>query len=251
MFYQGDALAILRTLPTASVQSCITSPPYYWQRDYGDSRQIGHETTPDAYCEALQTVFHEVARALHPTGILYLNLGDTYYSARGRIHGNDNKNRNRQWMRQGRAVDYAGLGIPAKSLLGMPWRVAFALQADGWVLRSDIIWRRKNALPEPSARDRPHQTYEHIFLFVRQRHYYYDRSALDCQEDVWDIPCASTRGHPAAFPAALAERCILTSTRPGDTVLDPFCGSGTTYRSAQRLGRAPIGIDLVYTMPEQ
>lgn len=246
MWYQADALMVLKTLPSTSVQSCVTSPPYYWQRDYGHEAQIGHEATPEAYCDALVAVFREVARTLHPTGTLSLNLGDTYYSARGRIHGRDDKSTARQWMRRGRAVDYAGFGIPPKSLLGMPWRVALALQTDGWVLRSDIIWQRANTLPEPSAHDRPWQQHEHVFLFAKQRHYYYDRLALCGEESVWHIPCRAKNGHSAAFPDALADRCILTTSRHGDTILDPFCGSGTTYRSAQRLGRVPIGIDLVY-----
>jgi len=241
----GDALEQLRTLPDGSVHCCVTSPPYYCQRDYGVSGQIGLEASIEEYTARLVEVFHEVRRVLYPAGVLYLNLGDTYYSGKGKPHGQDDKAPARNFSRRIlRAVDASGWGIPQKSLIMAPWHVASALQMDGWTLRSDIIWHRQNAMPEPGAHDRPHRRYEHIFLFARSRHYHYDRSALDGEEDVWTLPAASTDDHSAAYPLALAERCILTGSRRGDTVLDPFMGSGTTVIAAERHSRHYLGIEL-------
>src|SRR5207253_2456628 len=112
-----------------------------------------------------------------PDGTIFLNLGDTYYSGKGRPHGTDAKHRSRR-MTKLRAVDGPGLGLPKKSLIGIPWRVALALQADGWTLRSAIIWARQSAVPEPTAKDRPWRSYEHVFLLTKSRFYYFDRDGL-------------------------------------------------------------------------
>src|SRR5699024_4135106 len=134
---QSAAVAGLQELDDASINCAVTSPPYYWQRDYGVAGQIGHETTVDQYVTAMRAVFREVKRVLRDDGVLFLNIGDTYYSAKGKPHGADPKHCARQLSRkQLRAVDGPGLGVPRKSLLGIPWRVALALQEDGWVLRS-------------------------------------------------------------------------------------------------------------------
>ena len=145
-----------------------------------------------------------------------------------------------------RAVDHPGWNIPKKSLIGIPWKVTFALQERGWILRSDIIWNRYNSCPEPSAKDRPHRKYEHIFLFAKTRFYSYDRSKLEGEEDVWNIPIDSSNltEHNASFPSELVRRWILTGSPPGGLVLDPFVGSGTTLQVALNLGRHSIGIDL-------
>ena len=241
----GDALATLRTLPSESVHCVITSPPYFWQRDYGAAGQIGHEDTLDGYVEALAQVFDACRRVLRHDGALYLNLGDTYYSGKGKPCGQDTRAVARNFARRTlRAVDRSGWPIPPKSLVLAPFLVAQALQRRGWTLRSDIIWHRPNAQPEPTARDRPHRRHEHLFLFSASRRYYYDRTALGGDEDVWTIPASSVGAHSAAFPEALAERCILTASRVGGVVLDPFMGAGTVGVVARKHARHYLGIEL-------
>jgi hypothetical protein len=179
--------------------------------------------------------------------VFYLNIGDTYYSGNGQPHGRDPRSPSRNFMRKKlRAVDRSGWNIPKKSLIGVPWKIAFAMQEKGWTLRSDIIWNRMNAFAEPTARDRPYRQHEHIFLFSKSRFYSYDRASLGEDEDVWTIPIERDKriDHNAAFPAELVTRCILTGSPPGGFILDPFVGSGTTLEVALKLERHAIGIDL-------
>ena len=237
----------LRQLPPDTFNVAVTSPPYYWARDYGLIDQLGHEDTVEEYITSLARIFDEVKRVLHPEGVFYLNIGDTYYSGNGQPHGIDPRSPSRNFMRSKyRPVDQPGWGIPKKSLIGIPWKLAFELQNRGWTLRSDIIWNRHNAFAEPTARDRPHRQYEHVFLFSKSRFYSYDRTALEDDEDVWSIPIGRERRieHNAPFPVELAERCILTGSPPGGYVLDPFVGSGTTLIAALRTERNAVGIDL-------
>lgn len=243
----GDVRAGLSTLADESVDCIVTSPPYYWQRDYGVDGQIGHEPTIQEYVSVLRDVFSSMKRVLRRDGTFFLNLGDTYYSAKGRPHGKDDKHRGRMLARRTlRAVDGPGLGLPRKSLIGIPWRVAIALQDDGWTLRSDIIWRRPGTMPEPTAHDRPWNTHEHVFLFTPSPRYYFDRKALGGEEDIWHITARPENpgAHSAPFPLSLAERCIRCGCRPSGVVLDPFAGSGTTLLAARSLGFASIGIEL-------
>ena len=245
LFFCGVGAPPRATLAPGLAQCIVTSPPYFWQRDYGVNGQIGHEPTIDGYVTALVTVFREAKRVLQPDGTLFLNLGDTYYSAKGRPGGADPRQSRRRFSRTMlRAVDGPGLGVPRKSLIGIPWRVALALQADGWTLRSDVLWRKTAAQPEPTARDRPWTTTEHVFIFARSPRYFFDRNALGGEEDVWNIPAPARGGGAAPFPEALAARCVGCGSRPGDLVLDPFAGSGTTLRVAVSMGRCALGIDL-------
>jgi len=242
-----DVLSALKRLPSDTFNTVVTSPPYYWARDYGISGQIGHEDTIEKYVSILVHIFEEVRRVLHPEGVFYLNIGDTYYSGNGQPHGKDPRSPARNFMRKKlRAVDRSGWNIPKKSLIGVPWKVAFAMQERGWTLRSDIIWNRMNAFAEPTARDRPYRQHEHIFLFSKSRFYSYDRSSLGEDEDVWTIPIERDKriDHNAAFPSELVKRCILTGSPPGGFVLDPFVGSGTTLEVALNLERHAVGIDL-------
>jgi site-specific DNA-methyltransferase (adenine-specific) len=200
--------------------------------------------------ESVCNVFDQVRRTLHPQGVFYLNIGDTYYSGNGQPHGEDPRSPSRNFMRKHlRPVDCSGWSIPKKSLIGVPWKVAFEMQARGWTLRSSIIWNRGNAFVEPTARDRPYRQYENIFLFSKTRFYNYDRAQLGGDEDVWNIPIARQKSvdHSAAFPRELARRCILTGSPPGGFVLDPFIGSGTTIDVALEHGRLAVGIDLSAT----
>ena len=148
--------------------------------------------------------------------------------------------------RQLRAVDGPSLGLPRKSLIGIPWRVALALQADGWTLRSAVIWQRRGSLPEPTARDRPWRTYEHIFIFSKSTRYWFDRSALNGDEDVWQIVARPKNpgAHFAPYPRELVDRCLSCGCPPGGVVLDPFVGSGTTILSALHRDSSSIGIEL-------
>ena len=243
----ADAVEGLADLPDDSFNMAVTSPPYYWARDYNLKGQIGHEETVEAYVDTLADVFDEVKRVLHPDGVFYLNIGDTYYSGNGQPHGHDPKSPSRNFIRKKlRPVDQSGWPIPKKSMIGVPWQVAFELQRRGWTLRSDIIWNRVNAFVEPTARDRPHRQYEHVFLFSKSRWYSYDRAQLGAEEDVWSIPIERTRRgeHNAPFPLELVRRCVLTGSPPGGLVLDPFVGSGTALEAALGLGRNSLGIDL-------
>lgn len=246
LLLQGDSAAMLKTLPADSFNVAVTSPPYYWARDYGYEGQIGHEERVEDYVTALADAFDEVKRVLHPDGVFFLNIGDTYYSGNGQPHGYDPRCSSRQFMRRKlRAVDRGGWDIPKKSLIGTPWKVAFEMQRRGWALRCDIIWNRCNAFAEPTARDRPHRQHEHVFMFAKSRFYSFDRSAL-VEEDVWNIPIErSVRiDHNAAFPTELVKRCVEAASPKGGTVLDPFVGSGTVLDVALSLGRHAVGIDL-------
>jgi DNA modification methylase len=247
--YCEDSRTALLSLPAESVSCIVTSPPYYWQRDYNVPGQMGQEATVEGFVENLVEVFRGVRHVLQPDGLAFLNLGDTYYSAKGRPHGRDAKQQARQLARRTlRAVDGPGLGLPRKSLLGIPWRVALALAQDGWTLRADVVWWRKSSMPEPTAHDRPWRTHEHVFMLAKSTKYHFDRTALGADEDVWEIEPdrqSAARGvHYAPFPRALVRRCLEIDCRPGGTVLDPFAGGGTTLLVARALGHASIGMDL-------
>lgn len=242
----GDSAASLRLLPSDVFNVAITSPPYYWVRDYGYDGQLGHEESVELYVEKLMDVFDEVKRTLHPEGVFFLNIGDTFYSGNGQPHGSDPKCSSRNFLRQKvRPVDVSGWDIPKKSLIGIPWKVAFAMQERGWTLRSSIIWNRCNAFVEPTARDRPHRQYEFVFMFTKSRFYSFDRSML-VEEDVWNIPIERSRraNHNAAFPSELVRRCIQVASPVGGHVLDPFVGSGTTIFTALANDRNVVGIDM-------
>lgn len=245
--YQGDCREVLQELKPSSVNCVVTSPPYYWQRDYEVEGQFGLEPTIDGFVENLRETFAALKPVLTEDGTVFLNLGDTYYNAKGRPHGEDSKHRSRR-MSTLRAVDGPGLGLPRKSLIGIPWRVALALQSDGWILRSAIIWVRNTAIPEPSSRDRPWRKYEHLFLFSKSVRYFFKRDGLDGEEDVWVIePDRNSRArgtHYAPYPTALVERCINAGCPAGGVVLDPFLGGGTTMYVANDMGRDAIGIEL-------
>jgi len=274
----ADALEGLRTLPDGIADMCVTSPPYYGLRNYGIDGQIGLEKTPKEHIEKLVDVFREVRRVLRDDGTLWVNYGDTYLCQQGSgFNGNkrlDAANRSIQVKRP----------LPPKNLLGMPWRLAFALQSDGWILRQDIIWHKPNPIPE-SVTDRCTKAHEYLFLLSKSARYYFDSCAIKEQaatipklrdknaegyqadyaksnrfspgervygadfmrnkRSVWSIP---TRPYPAAhfatFPPDLIRPCILAGSREGGIVLDPFFGSGTTGEVCIEEGRECIGIEL-------
>jgi len=187
----------------------------------------------------------QVKRVLRADGLLFLNLGDTYYSAKGQPKGIDRKNGARRFGL--RAVDASGLGVPRKTAIGIPWRVAIKMIEQGWTLRCPIVWRREAALPEPTARDRPWRTYEMLFMFSKKPHYYFSRAGLSEEEDIWTIsdrPRNTGGLHSAAFPDRLVEKCLRVGCPDRGEVLDPFAGSGTVIRVAAGSGRPATGIDL-------
>jgi DNA modification methylase len=315
----GDARTALAELDAGSVQTCVTSPPYFGLRDYGHEVQIGLEQTPEAYVSELVAVFREVRRVLKDDGTLWLNLGDSYCTNAGQyggLQGRTGQRASRRYTasiasRKGRAE-----GAKPKDLLLIPSRVALALQADGWYVRSDVIWSKQNPIPE-SVTDRPTKAHEYVFLLSKRSRYYYDGDAIreplapssvarlsqptlaqqagsdrvpgktngpmkavpprrsgnkertygddrgrpgshlagnvPWEDDgtgrnartVWTIATQPFKGsHFATMPPALAERCIKAGSRPGDTVLDPFGGAGTTGLAADRIGRDAVLVEL-------
>jgi len=243
----GDAGAALAGMPGGCVQTVVTSPPYWSLRDYGIAGQIGLEATVGEFIDALADVFDGVWRVLRADGTLWLNIGDSYTSGGRTWRAPDRKNPARAMSVRPPTPH----GLKSKDLIGVPWRLAFTLQERGWYLRSDIIWNKPNCQPE-SVSDRPTRSHEYLFLLSKSERYRYDVTSVPGPNgrrlrSVWDLntqPCAEASGHFATFPAALAEPCIRIASSPGDLVLDPFAGSGTTCLSAGRLGRRFAGIEL-------
>lgn len=250
LLYVGDALPILRGFPDRRFRCCVTSPPYWGLRDYGIAGQIGAETRIEEYVEKLVKIFREVRRVLADDGTLWLNLGDSYTSGNRTWRDSDKKN-------PARAMTYrppTPPGLKPKDLIGVPWRVALALQQDGWYLRSDVIWFKPNCQPE-SVKDRPTHAHEYVFLFSKAERYFYNYDAIaepvlngDAKRNRRSVWAINTEGFPGAhfavFPPALVEPCILASSSAGDTVLDPFFGSGTTGEVALQNSRSTVGIEL-------
>lgn len=301
----GDCRAILDTLPERSVQCVVTSPPYWGQRDYGVDGMIGLEADVETWVAVMVDVFRKVWRVLRDDGTLWINLGDKYAGSGGaggdyrpgglkdgvqggpvaspvrhKFHETSDAGRRERKLLE---MD----GLKAKDLMGLPWRAAFALQANGWYLRRDIIWHKPNPMPE-SATDRPATAHEYVFLLTKKPRYFYDAAGV--REDgptytrkaggytrdhqinangskpfqgkggfadsdvttvgrslrsVWTISTQSFSGpHYATFPEKLVEPCIKAGSAPGDLVLDPFSGAGTTGLVAARFGRRYIGIEL-------
>lgn len=247
----GDSLLVLPTLKAGTVQCCVTSPPYWGLRDYDHPGQIGAEPSPELYVKNLVAIFREVRRVLCKDGTLWLNIGDGY--ARNGGTGNCGPNAivgNTKKLIQKRNCKVPDCwGLKEKDLMGLPWRVAFALQEDGWYLRSRITWIKKTAMPE-SMKNRPTNATEEIFFFAKSPTYFYNPDGVREQtganlRNYWILgPDINGTGHPAAFPRELARRCILLGSSQGDIVLDPFGGSGTTGVVATSLGRSAILIEL-------
>lgn len=192
--YHGDSLDVLRTLPDGSVNSCVTSPPYFGLRDYGEPGQYGLEASPAEYVETMRDLFAEVRRVLADEGTLWLNIGDSYYSGKGSPTQPDLKNEARR--PEARVLDRPGADwSKPKNLLGVPWRVAFALQDDGWILRNAIVWNKPNAMPE-SATDRLSSRYEHLFMFSKSRRYWFDLDPIREPHITADRPLSARGPQP-------------------------------------------------------
>ena len=282
----GDCRDIMRRWAADGVkaQTCVTSPPYYGLRDYGHPGQIGLEQSPEEYIAAMVEVFRCVRDVLADDGTLWLNIGDSYYNYRpgkGQALVKQSVKSTKQDLpdtcsRRGNKLE----GLKEKDLIGIPWMLAFALRADGWYLRQDIIWHKPNPMPE-SVRDRCTKAHEYIFLLSKSERYYFDSEAMkepaisaprerekrngesvvdtkvrgsdSCagvgetrnRRSVWTVATKPYKGaHFATFPPALIEPCILAGSRLGDIVLDPFMGSGTTAAVAQKYNRQYLGCEL-------
>jgi DNA modification methylase len=289
----GDVRERLADLEPESVQTIVTSPPYWQLRDYGHPQQTGLEPSPRAFVEELVSIFRLARRALRKDGTLWVNLGDTYGGSRKGSTGKTSKLTNPKRYELAKVPHVAKdgkrrTGLKRKDLAGIPWRFAFAMQDDGWYLRSEIIWHKPCAMPE-SVLDRPSREHEHVFLLSRSRNYFYDVDATRTPQKsrserhegksgyadghpskggikkralhplganlrtIWTITPTQYRGgeHYSTFPIELPTRCILAGSRPGDTVLDIFAGTGTTLEAAIRQRRHAIGIELVPSTAEQ
>ena len=280
---EGDCLERMRELPDDSVHCCVTSPPYFGLRDYGVEGQIGLEPTPGEFVAATVAVFREVKRVLRDDGTLWLNLGDSYNAKPGQRKTTDKAGPKQQTNRGAPGAPSRNVAdLKPKDLIGIPWRVAFALQADGWYLRQDIIWHKPNPMPE-SVTDRCTKAHEYIFLLSKSPRYFYDVEAVKepavyagkrdsvKQKDfrgkgpipgtnqssfraitetrnrrsVWTVNTKPFKeAHFATFPPDLIEPCVIAGCPAGGTVLDPFFGAGTTGLVAQKHGRNAIGIEL-------
>jgi DNA modification methylase len=247
--YQGNSFDTLQGLKSNSVDCVVTSPPYFWLRDYGVEGQLGQEKSIDLYVQNLVCVMEEIRRVLKNKGCLFLNLGDTYYSGKGESQGIDRKNGKRRFgLREVDKSGGMGEGLRGKTAMGIPWRVAVAMMQSGWILRTPIIWNRQHCLPE-TVKDRPPRTYEYIFHFTKSRRYYFNYPALQKtgDKDIWTIAAKPKRARgidTAPFPDELVRRCLEVGCAPNGTVLDPFAGSGTTMRVALNMGYSASGIDL-------
>ncbi|MBL7644775.1 MAG: site-specific DNA-methyltransferase [Candidatus Hydrogenedentes bacterium] len=246
--FEGDALSVLRRLPARSVQCVVTSPPYWGLRDYGIDGQIGLEKTLPEFINGLADVFEEVRRVLKDDGTLWLNIGDGYTSGNRGWRAPDKKNPARAMSVRPDTPE----GLKSKDLMGVPWRLAFALQDRGWYLRTDIIWNKPNAMPE-SVKDRPTRSHEYVFMMTKSERYYYDVESVKestgtskrNRRSVWDVNTqAFPKAHFATFPTELVRPCILAGSKPGDMVMDPFFGSGTVGVVCQDTGRNYVGIEL-------
>ena len=280
----GDCRETLKEFDEKA-RMCVTSPPYYGLRDYGgEENQIGQEQTPDEFIDQLVNVFKEVRNVLTDDGTCWVNLGDSYYNYRpGKGQGlvkqtvsNTKQDLPDVCPRRGNRIE----GLKEKDLIGIPWQFAFAMRADGWYLRQDIIWHKPNPMPE-SVRDRCTKAHEYIFLFSKNKKYFYDNEAIKepatdwgtrdrskgkykvndygqtphsgltksyptkNKRSVWSVTKKPYKGaHFAVYPPDLIEPCILAGSEEGDTVLDPFMGAGTTAAVAKSLNRHYIGCEL-------
>jgi len=285
----GDCRETMRRWASEGIkaQTCVTSPPYYGLRDYGHEGQIGLEETPEEYIAEMVEVFRCVRDVLEDDGTVWLNIGDSYAgggggnyskSAKQTSHGEHITNvRNRPDFLE-------STGLKPKDLIGIPWMLAFALRADGWYLRQDIIWHKPNPMPE-SVQDRCTKAHEYIFLLSKSQKYYYDHESIKeplkgepevrdkngegyqadyakgdrfskgarvfgadgmaNKRSVWSVPVKPYGGaHFAVFPEELIEPCVMAGAPVGGIVLDPFMGSGTTAQVAQNLGRKYLGCEL-------
>jgi site-specific DNA-methyltransferase (cytosine-N4-specific) len=241
---EGDCLEVMPTLPTG-FKCCVTSPPYWGGlRDYGMPAQLGLERDPSGYVAAMVTVFGEVRRLLLEDGVLWLNIGDVY-AASGKGGGGCQGDRvSWETVKDRKGFRMPPSGYKMKDLTLVPFQVADALRRDGWYLRKTVIWE-KPAATEPERLDRPSLSHEYLFLFAKSEHYATRNPGEKWWgSSVWRIGPNLNGDHPATMPRELARRCVVSSSKPGDLILDPFGGSGTTGHVAIATGRRAVLIEL-------
>ena len=242
-----------------TARMCITSPPYYGLRNYGnEGNQIGNEESPEDYVNELVKIFRKVKDNLTEDGTLWLNIGDSYYNYRPgkgqKLVKQSLSKTNQDLPTECNRRSNKLKGYKEKDLIGIPWLLAFALRSDGWYLRQDIIWSKPNPMPE-SVKDRCTKSHEYIFLFSKNQNYYFnvdaikeltvDGKGLKRKKSVWNIKTKPYKeAHFAVYPEELIVPCILSGSEEGDTILDPFIGSGTTAMVAKSLNRHYIGCEL-------
>jgi site-specific DNA-methyltransferase (adenine-specific) len=255
VLFCGDAQRVLTEMAQTGVKvNCaVTSPPYYGQRDYGVEGALGLERNPQDFIDKLTATFHVLKDVLSDTGSLWVNIGDTYWSGKGKATGHDGKQSARRFGK--RPQDYPGDGhwMRPKQLLLIPHRLAISLQDDDWLVRNDNIWVKPNPLPD-QVRDRCQTSHEHVFHFTKSRWYYFDRAAVGtpsssgrtiAPKDTWILDTSNGRNdHKASYPFELLRIPVLATTPTNGVVLDPFVGSGTTMLYARSNGFRSIGIDI-------
>jgi site-specific DNA-methyltransferase (cytosine-N4-specific) len=251
--YNMDCIEGLKKIPANSIDACITSPPYWNLRDYDVEGQIGYGDSYEEYVKKMVDVFTEVHRVLKDDGTMWLNLGDGYAGThQTRKKSVVTSGRESKWIKEDNRPMSKGFDTKPKDLLGIPWRVAFALQSSGWYLRNDIIWHKPNAAPEPSVKDRFIKSHEYIFMFSKSAKYYFDFDSIRenngkgmGKKDVWTINIKHTKNsHYATFPEELIDTCVIAGCPDNGTILDPFMGSGTTAIVSLKNNRNFIGFEL-------
>ena len=257
MILEGDCEQNSQKLTPKSIQTVVTSPPYWGLRDYDNDGQLGQESTPEAFVFKLVHLFNTIRKALKDDGTVWVNIGDTYFGAKGGHFNSKNSitnNKTGAEYRQHRKAPPKHTYLKNGDLSGVPWMFAREMQKDGWYLKQDIIWHKPNPMPE-AVNNRCVKSHEYIFLFTKKQHYYFNAEAINIlnvegtgkvrRGSVWKFNTASlSEAHFAVFPDDLPALCIQAGSKEGDVVLDPFMGSGTTAVIAQKLARKWIGIEL-------
>jgi len=251
MILEGDSLSKVEEISSSSIQTVITSPPYWGLRDYDNDGQLGQESSPERFVFNLTNLFTKIKRVLKDDGTVWVNIGDSYFGPKGGHWDGGNSITNSETgseYRQKRKAPPKHSYLKNGDLSGVPWMFAMEMQRKGWYLKQDIIWNKPNPMPE-AVNNRCVKSHEYIFLFTKNKKYYFNADAIRIRDirrgSVWTFNTASLgEAHFAVFPEDLPALCIKAGTQKGDTVLDPFMGSGTTARVAQKLGRKWVGIEL-------
>ena len=251
MILEGDCLNKIEEISSDSIQTVVTSPPYWGLRDYDNDGQLGQESSPEKFVFNLTTLFSKIKRVLRDDGTVWVNIGDTYFGPKGGHFDSSNSITNSDTgseYRQKRKAPPKHTYLKNGDLSGVPWMFASEMQKQGWFLKQDIIWHKPNPMPE-AVNNRCVKSHEYIFLFAKSKKYYFNADAIRIRDvrrgSVWTFNTASlSEAHFAVFPEDLPALCIKAGTKKGDTVLDPFMGSGTTAQIAQKLGRKWVGIEL-------
>ena len=251
MLIEGNSLSKISEVSSNTIQTVITSPPYWGLRNYDNDEQLGQESSPEKFVENLTKLFSKIKRVLKEDGTVWVNIGDTFFGPKGGHYESKNSITNSNTggeYRQKRKAPPKHSYLKVGDLSGVPWMFPISMQKDGWYLKQDIIWHKPNPMPE-AVDNRCVKSHEYIFLFTKSKQYYFDANAIKIRDvrrgSVWSFNTASLKeAHFAVFPEDLPALCIKAGSKEGDIVFDPFMGSGTTALIAQKLGRKWVGIEL-------